>query len=396
LTDDELRLLLASGIGPVLHRRLLGVFGSASAVVNASIASLALVEGIGPRRAGTLRRAIDAADPGRERAALAAIGASILPLRSAAFPRLLAAIPDPPPALWIRGSLSCLAVPAVAIVGSRRCSLYGREQATSLASGLAECGFTVVSGGARGIDAAAHRAALRAGGWTVAVLGCGLGHCYPPEHAELFEQIAGAGALLSELPIGMPPRAEGFPRRNRLISGLTVGVVVVEAALRSGALITAREAVESHHREVMALPGPVDSPVSAGCHLAIREGWAGLVTNVADVLAQLASTGLLLEGARSMAAAERAGDAADECEAATAEAGRGREARERGRTEVNGAARAQAQVLAQLREGGEVPAETLARLLALPIEQVLSALTLLQIEGRVQRGARGFGRRRKG
>jgi DNA processing protein len=306
---------------------------------------------------------------------------------SAEFPRLLAAIPDPPPALWVRGTLACLDVPAVAIVGSRRCSLYGREQATKLSTGLAECGFTVVSGGARGIDAAAHRAALRAGGWTIAVLGCGLGHCYPPEHAELFEQISGAGLLLSELPMPVPPRAEGFPRRNRLISGLAVGVVVVEAAERSGALITAREAVESHHREVMAVPGPVSSPVSAGCHRAIREGWAGLVTSVADVLTQLAPASFLLE------ATAAAGGAGLGLAAATAALPRSAEGSSEWASSSSlgaGAGFAREAVLQRIQEVGEASADELARSLALPMGALLSAVTLLQIEGRIQRGLRGF------
>ncbi|MFO0874557.1 MAG: DNA-processing protein DprA [Phycisphaerales bacterium] len=300
IDDDELRMLIAEGIGPVFHARLLSAFGCARAVTRASERELAEVDGIGEVRAAKLRRALDACDPAAERSAMARWGATLLRRDDAGYPALLATIPDPPPALWVRGAFDAADGCCVAIVGSRRCTSYGREQASKISFALGASGFTIVSGGARGIDAAAHRAALRASARTIAVLGCGLAHCYPPEHDELYQAIAAHGAVISESPMTTLPRPEMFPRRNRIISGLALGVIVVEAALRSGALITAREAAESHHREVMALPGPVDSPVSAGCHRAIREGWAGLVTDVEDVLAQLETTTLLVEAVRAI------------------------------------------------------------------------------------------------
>ena len=186
----------------------------------------------------------------------------------------------------------------MAVVGSRICTAYGLEQADRFAGWLAEQGFTIVSGGARGIDAAAHRSALRHHGRTVVVLAGGVGRAYPPEHASLFDSVVAAGGVLcSEFPTYHPSEAGLFPRRNRIISALSLGTLLIEARVNSGALITGRLAAESHGREVMAVPGRVDSPSSEGCHRAIREGWAALVTNVADVSQQLRSSSMLVAGA---------------------------------------------------------------------------------------------------
>ena len=201
------------------------------------------------------------------------------------YPAPLAAIPDPPPVLWRRGRQAALAAPAVAIVGSRSGSPYAREVAGRLGSDLAGCGVAVASGLARGVDAAAHRGALDAGGPTIAVLGCGVDVAYPPEHGPLLAAVSDAGAAVSELPPGAPPRPFHFPRRNRIISGLSLAVVVVEASERSGSLITARCAAEQG-REVMAVPGNVLTGRCRGSHALIKDG-AKVVEAADDILEEI-------------------------------------------------------------------------------------------------------------
>ena len=198
------------------------------------------------------------------------------------IPALLKEIPDPPERLWHVGDLAAACAPALAIVGSRRCSRYGREMAFALAEQVAGRGVTVVSGLAYGVDAAAHRGALAAGGRTVAVMAGGLGRIYPAAHAPLARQIVDSrGALVTEYPPDATPRKHHFPARNRLVSGLCLGVVVVEAAARSGSLITARMALEQN-REVMAVPGMATNPLSKGCHRLIRDG-AALIESIEDI-----------------------------------------------------------------------------------------------------------------
>ncbi|MBM4115888.1 MAG: DNA-protecting protein DprA, partial [Phycisphaerae bacterium] len=202
-------------------------------------------------------------------------------------------------ALWLRGSLAAVGAPCVAIVGSRRASAYGLDVAGRFGADLAQSGLTIVSGAARGIDAAAHRGALRVGGPTVAVVGSGLGVPYPPENAGLLNAIVEAGGcVMTELPCDAEPLAHHFPRRNRILAGLCVGVVVVEAGLSSGAMITARLAADGQQREVMAVPGRVDSAGAAGCHRMIREGWATLVTSSNEVIQALGGAPGLLAACR--------------------------------------------------------------------------------------------------
>jgi DNA processing protein len=211
----------------------------------------------------------------------------VVTLADANYPKLLLEIPDPPLLLYCRGQVPLLNRPALAVVGSRNATAQGIRNAEQFARAFSEAGLTIVSGLAQGIDAAAHRGGLAAAGSTIAVLGTGADVVYPPANAALAAEIVEHGLLLTELALGSPPLAQNFPRRNRLISGLAQGCVVVEAALASGSLITARSAVEQG-REVFALPGSIHSPLSKGCHALIKAG-AKLAESAEDVLSELGS-----------------------------------------------------------------------------------------------------------
>lgn len=259
--------------------------GSPQAATQLGAQELRQVEGIGTAKGSAIARSLaEAADDARKQIARAkGLGHRILCIEDQEYPPLLRTIPDPPVVLYISGKIEPRDLQALAIVGSRRCSIYGREQAERFAGLLAGAGFTVISGGARGIDSAAHKGAMvHPHGRTIAVLGSGLDVPYPPENKGLFEQVGQRGAVLSEFPFGTPPNAENFPRRNRIVSGMSRGVLVIEADEKSGALITARQAIEDHARPVFALPGRVDNALSAGPHLLIREG-ALLIRNLEDI-----------------------------------------------------------------------------------------------------------------
>ncbi len=282
---DRLRLQLVPGVGPRILQLLREHVGSPTAILRADRQRLLEVPRIGPRLADAIVAAV-----GRESARKILqrchdSGIGLVDRGGDAFPPLLEEIPDPPELLYVRGDLADVDQLAVAIVGSRRCTTYGRRVADRLAGGLARAGLTIVSGLARGIDGVAHRAALAAGGRTIAVLATGVNHVYPPEHVDLAEQVTRYGAVVSEARLDQTPVAGLFPQRNRIISGLALGVVVVEATRRSGALHTARHAIEQG-REVFAVPGPIDSPASQGCHDLLKDG-ARLVTGLDDILEEL-------------------------------------------------------------------------------------------------------------
>jgi len=280
-----LTLNMVEGLGVTLLSRLLERFGSPEAVLAASRNALEEVEGVGSEVSRNISKATKKNDASAEMKAAEALGVKIISAASEDYPQPLRRIFDPPLVLYVKGELKEEDALAMAIVGSRRASYYGKNQAERLAGSLAKMGFTIVSGMAWGIDSAAHKGALGAGGRTIAVLGSGLANPYPKGNEKLLAEIIENGAAISEFPLTFPPRAENFPRRNRLISGLCLGVVVVEAAERSGSLITARWAMEQG-REVFAVPGPIDSATSRGTHRLIKDG-AKLVERVEDVIEEL-------------------------------------------------------------------------------------------------------------
>ena len=263
---------------------LLDYFGSAEKAWNSKIEEIRAIPGMDQY----LNRFVnerESVDPETEWKRLSAENINCTCIFSPDYPNLLKQLTYPPPILYYRGSLAGLEKPAVAIVGSRRSTFYGKEVARGLAEELAASGVGVVSGMALGVDTAAHQGALAKRGYTVAVLGCGVDHCYPPENKTLMEQIAADGAVISEFSVGTTPLPKHFPQRNRIISGLSLGTVVVEATAKSGSLITANYALEQN-REVFAVPGNVGSPYSRGCHRLIKEG-ACLVETAADILEEL-------------------------------------------------------------------------------------------------------------
>jgi DNA processing protein len=284
-THKLLALHLVPGIGARLTAALLERFGSPEAVCNAPVEQLAEVPQLGHALAGKVRQALDNSDVAAEIERMRKHGVSLLRRGEPPYPPTLATIAAPPMLLYMRGTLQSGDREAVAIVGSRHCTNYGRKIAERLAGDLARAGYTVVSGLARGIDAAAHRGALQAGGRTLAVLAGGLAKIYPPEHTALAEEVQARGALLTESAMLMEPMACMFPQRNRIISGLVRAVVVVEAAQKSGALITASHAGDQG-REVFAIPGPVDSLASAGTLELLRKG-AKLARHAGDIIEDL-------------------------------------------------------------------------------------------------------------
>lgn len=344
------------GVGPVLFHRLIQAFGSPARVFETPTNELRALRGISSAVAQAILgfRHWDRVEEQVSR--LKAFGAQILTLEDPGYPSLLKNIPFPPPLIFVKGEIKTEDSVAVAIVGTRGASYYGTKTCRSLALALAQRGVTVVSGLARGIDTAAHQGSLEGGGRTLAVLGCGLDVVYPPENRELYGRIQECGALVTEYPLGTPPEAHNFPRRNRVISGLALGVLVVEAGTKSGAHITAQCALEQG-REVLAVPGPISSPTSLGPHRWIQQG-AKLVQDVEDILTELPKEG---------ASARKKGDAAPDAPARTHPA----------------FFRVDDPLLPLL--GSEpLQLEELVQASHLPAPEVMSRLTLLEIQGLVR------------
>lgn len=367
-----LRLAMTEGIGPILIRRIVDATGSAEAACCVSVAELRSIDGIGSAKASAIHRSMNAARVDDELLRCQKLGVALVCPDDASYPALLKEIPDPPAALYVRGVLEPRDLNGLAIVGSRRCSYYGREQAERFGALLAGAGFTVLSGGARGIDSAAHRGAMsHPNGRTISVLGSGLDIPYPPENAPLFEQIAsdGRGAVISEFALGMPPTKENFPRRNRVVSGMARGVLVIEADEKSGALITARQACDDHGRPVFALPGRVDNKLSVGPHQLIRDG-AVLCAGLEDIIHGL---GPLPEGVNAPLVLP---DAEEHCVETV-------RAHSQGAQPV-GLSEQQRTIILHLGTDA-VDVDTLIERTSIPAHQILQELTFLSLKGVVRR-----------
>ena len=380
-SEHWLRLNLAPGLGPAGLRTLLDVFGSAAAAANASVSALTAA-GVTPEAAAAIAKP-DAARLQTALQWLAADDCHLVTTDDTNYPPLLNEVSGAPAVLFVRGDPAALQLPQLAIVGSRNATPGGCELAAAFAAHLCAAGLTVTSGLAEGIDAAAHRAALDAGGTTVAVCGTGLDQVYPAKNLQLANHIAAHGALVSEFAPGTPPARENFPRRNRIISGLCIGTLVVEAGARSGALITARHAVEQG-REVFAIPGSVHSPQSKGCHQLIRNG-AKLVETATHILEELASlAAVVLRGETTAAASHNAAGETDD---------RGETSRETNiyREQLDDPAR---QLLLTAMGWDPVGVDTLVERSGLTAAEVSSMLLIMELEDQVESLSAGQYQRR--
>lgn len=283
--DAYLALNLIPNIGPVRVRRMLEVFETPGQILAAGTRELQTVQGIGAELAARIQSWQRTIDLDRELRRIDELGLTVITLADEGYPTLLKRIYDPPLVLYVKGALADRDRQGLAVVGSRKTTHYGLSCAKKLSFQLAHAGLTIISGLARGIDTAAHEGALAASGRTIAVIGSGHGKLYPPENAELAERISQSGAVISEFPVDYPPDKQSFPLRNRIVSGWSFGVLVIEAAGRSGALITANQAAEQG-RSVYAVPGPIDRPSSLGANRLIQQG-AKLVLDGGDVLEDL-------------------------------------------------------------------------------------------------------------
>jgi DNA processing protein len=356
------------------HDMLVTQLGSLEALLDAPEDELKLLQLAGSR----LLRLLDArrgCDPARELECLAAQQIHFVGWGEAGYPELLARIPDAPLGLFCRGDAAQMRHHGIAIVGSRKCSERGKEYAAQFARELAELNVPVVSGMALGIDGAAHDGALGAPGPTVAVLGCGVDVCYPPQHRELWERLGERGLVLSEYPPGTEPLREHFPQRNRIISGLTKGTLVIEAPLGSGALITARTAAEQD-RDVFALPGPLRSPYYTGNHHLVKTGAAKLVEGVDDILMEYGTNRAAVRQERYAPATLPFGDAAAAAETPPAPGPQALPALEQ--RVLNGLSY----------EGTHV--NDLVRKLGLTTAECIAHLTMLEIKGLISSASGGY------
>lgn len=283
-TEAFIALNMIEHVGPVRVRQLLTHFSEPAAILSAPRHQLLRVEGIGEEVAERISRWQEKVDLSGELARIKEFGCHVITQRDENYPAHLREIYDPPIVLYVLGQLTPRDKNAVGMVGSRMTTHYGMETARKLAYQLGSVGVTVVSGGARGIDTAAHQGALSARGRTIAVVGTGINIIFPSENAQLFERIAGHGAVITQFPFNRPPDKQSFPIRNRIVAGMTLGTVVVEAHLNSGALITAEMCVD-YGRQLFAVPGPIDSPRSKGCHSLIKRG-AKLCESAEDILTE--------------------------------------------------------------------------------------------------------------
>ena len=280
--EKWLALIRADGVGSVTFQKLIAHFGSIDDALGSASVHLKKVSGIGQKTADSICHSIGKFEVEKELALAEKLGVWLVNLDDDRYPVALKNIYDPPPVLYVKGTLAREDNLAIAIVGSRKCSLYGATQAGRFGHLLASAGFTICSGLAAGIDTAAHQGALAGQGRTIAVMGCGLANVFPAENKKLFEHISESGACISELPLATEPKSENFPPRNRIIAGLSLASIVVEAHLRSGALITAQAALD-YNRSVMAIPGKIDSPLGKGTNNLIKQG-ASLIESIEDVM----------------------------------------------------------------------------------------------------------------
>ncbi|MCC6155310.1 MAG: DNA-protecting protein DprA [Candidatus Hydrogenedentes bacterium] len=386
LSDEQrswVTLALVPGVGTAMFIRLLARFRTPDAVLNASRKSLEEV--VGPKLAERIAQYSDVADVAGQEAAMAKYEASLITLEDPSYPLRLAEIYDPPLLLFIRGRMLEAEQPCVAIVGTRRATPYGIRMAEKFGRELAARGVTVVSGMANGIDTAAHRGALEAGGNTIAVLGCGVDVVYPQQNADLMKEIIARGSVVSQFPMGTSPSPGHFPYRNRIISGMSLGTLVIEAPLSSGALITARQAAEQG-REVFAIPGQIGVTNSQGPHLLIREG-AKLVESVEDILVELELPASVRTPARPQPVPANVTDVRETAPVTrppialikpqSAPPQRVESAR------ASASTNEERQILSALSPNGS-HVDEIAQVCRVSVSQALSALTLLEIKGLVR------------